>query len=107
MDLRFATVEDREKVIGLIAAAAAEASVKLTPDEAASTPAEFRRADGTSVFHPRHSEVYTADATFRAEAALLARAEDHAGPTIPESHLRSEEHTSELQSLMRISYAVF
>src|SRR3546814_3480383 len=24
-----------------------------------------------------------------------------------ESHLRSEEHTSELQSLMRISYAVF
>src|SRR3546814_1272701 len=25
----------------------------------------------------------------------------------PESHSRSEEHTSELQSLMRISYAVF
>src|SRR3546814_3195986 len=25
----------------------------------------------------------------------------------PRSHLRSEEHTSELQSLMRISYAVF
>src|SRR3546814_7823828 len=25
----------------------------------------------------------------------------------PESRLRSEEHTSELQSLMRISYAVF
>src|SRR3546814_10285325 len=25
----------------------------------------------------------------------------------PEQHLRSEEHTSELQSLMRISYAVF
>src|SRR3546814_2782925 len=27
--------------------------------------------------------------------------------TVQESHLRSEEHTSELQSLMRISYAVF
>src|SRR3546814_4330608 len=28
-------------------------------------------------------------------------------PVIPASHYRSEEHTSELQSLMRISYAVF
>src|SRR3546814_2209177 len=28
-------------------------------------------------------------------------------PTWPPYHLRSEEHTSELQSLMRISYAVF
>src|SRR3546814_6325057 len=28
----------------------------------------------------------------------------HAGPVL---HARSEEHTSELQSLMRISYAVF
>src|SRR3546814_6725078 len=26
---------------------------------------------------------------------------------LPEKHKRSEEHTSELQSLMRISYAVF
>src|SRR3546814_7428890 len=28
-------------------------------------------------------------------------------PSVPFSTLRSEEHTSELQSLMRISYAVF
>src|SRR3546814_1029434 len=28
-------------------------------------------------------------------------------PRVAKSHLRSEEHTSELQSLMRISYAVF
>src|SRR3546814_6903127 len=28
-------------------------------------------------------------------------------PPPPEHHSRSEEHTSELQSLMRISYAVF
>src|SRR3546814_6260492 len=32
---------------------------------------------------------------------------DHSSLNAPElSHLRSEEHTSELQSLMRISYAV-
>src|SRR3546814_6811729 len=29
------------------------------------------------------------------------------GPHIPETGLRSEEHTTELQTLMRISYAVF
>src|SRR3546814_2760200 len=43
----------------------------------------------------------------------LALAPRHAGegtcpgPTVPATGLRSEEHTSELQSLMRLSYAVF
>src|SRR3546814_2816540 len=32
---------------------------------------------------------------------------DHAGMHATRRQLRSEEHTSELQSLMRISYAVF
>src|SRR3546814_3197635 len=31
----------------------------------------------------------------------------HADPGEPQAMVRSEEHTSELQSLMRISYAVF
>src|SRR3546814_4936680 len=39
------------------------------------------------------------------ESAARADAFCKAGDRIP--HLRSEEHTSELQSLMRISYAVF
>src|SRR3546814_4461533 len=34
-------------------------------------------------------------------------ARDRAGPADAELSRRSEEHTSELQSLMRISYAVF
>src|SRR3546814_6243480 len=33
--------------------------------------------------------------------------EDQPGLKLPRQHARSEEHTSELQSLMRISYAVF
>src|SRR3546814_2572907 len=42
----------------------------------------------------------------------VARLEDGAWRTLPAVHadnwkIRSEEHTSELQSLMRISYAVF
>src|SRR3546814_3588713 len=32
---------------------------------------------------------------------------EHVGPLHAGEHVRSEEHTSELQSLMRISYAVF
>src|SRR3546814_4741818 len=45
----------------------------------------------------------TVEATPDAEAVLTARA---AG-TVTRIFKRSEEHTSELQSLMRISYAVF
>src|SRR3546814_7628086 len=49
-------------------------------------------------------------AVFRVPAAMreqnpLGRPADH--PLGRAVHLRSEEHTSELQSLMRISYAVF
>src|SRR3546814_5660582 len=39
--------------------------------------------------------------------ALLARDKARIGRHVGRLHLRSEEHTSELQSLMRISYAVF
>src|SRR3546814_7421608 len=39
--------------------------------------------------------------------AVAADAEGEAAAAQPEIHGRSEEHTSELQSLMRISYAVF
>src|SRR3546814_6437415 len=47
------------------------------------------------------------DLAVRGEAAVrwMALAQCFAGP--PEDPPRSEEHTSELQSLMRISYAVF
>src|SRR3546814_4368910 len=39
--------------------------------------------------------------------ALFGVGAGAAAPETPEGHIRSEEHTSELQSLMRISYAVF
>src|SRR3546814_1406517 len=38
---------------------------------------------------------------------LSARLRQFIHPLLQRRHLRSEEHTSELQSLMRISYAVF
>src|SRR3546814_2530795 len=52
----------------------------------------------------------TAKATFGKTGELfiiLANLDEAAGGTVRLSGLRSEEHTSELQSLMRISYAVF
>src|SRR3546814_3629089 len=41
----------------------------------------------------------------KGEELVYPAAESRSRP--PRAHLRSEEHTSELQSLMRISYAVF
>src|SRR3546814_7391614 len=44
----------------------------------------------------------------RGDVAAMAVDEEEAVEAVPgERHHRSEEHTSELQSLMRISYAVF
>src|SRR3546814_2315933 len=47
--------------------------------------------------------------TVRHTGPTIARVHSHraAGRHAPRSRARSEEHTSELQSLMRISYAVF
>src|SRR3546814_1759831 len=42
----------------------------------------------------------------RARGHVIIAGYDHGTPPSPHQH-RSEEHTSELQSLMRISYAVF
>src|SRR3546814_2632553 len=57
----------------------------------------------------------TTDISFDLSAVALLGAPDRTPPAAPvpsatlldESSVRSEEHTSELQSLMRISYAVF
>src|SRR3546814_3891876 len=44
---------------------------------------------------------------FDSEDAMLAAYGTEHGKAVAADSLRSEEHTSELQSLMRISYAVF
>src|SRR3546814_5470470 len=41
------------------------------------------------------------------EAIVAENVDKPIGPMIADLYIRSEEHTSELQSLMRISYAVF
>src|SRR3546814_20323025 len=49
-----------------------------------------------------HAELRSAGRTGLIVQPLLLQWHPH-----PSGHVRSEEHTSELQSLMRISYAVF
>ncbi|TFD47007.1 conjugal transfer protein [Cryobacterium frigoriphilum] len=74
MPYRFASASDREAIVGLIADAAERASLRLTPPELAVSPVAFQRKDGTSVFRPKHSVVFTSTELLEAEARLLARA---------------------------------
>ncbi|WP_415853453.1 MobF family relaxase, partial [Sinomonas sp. G460-2] len=79
---RFATTEDREAVVGLVVDAAEAASLRLTPPELAASPAAFRRPDGTSVFRPKHSTVFSSETLLAAEDRLLERARTTASPTV-------------------------
>lgn len=82
MGWRFATVEDREAITAMVADAAEQASLRLTPPELATSPVEFRRLDGTSVFRPKHSTLFSSDTLLAAEDRLLQRARTTTGPSI-------------------------
>ena len=82
MGWRFASMLDREAITGLVVDAAEQASLRLTPPELASSPAQFRRADGTSRFRPHASVLFSSEALLAAEDRLLARADTLAGPVV-------------------------
>lgn len=83
MPYRFATTRDRETIVGMVVDAAEAASLRLTPPELATSPAVFRRPDGTSAFRPKASTVYTSEELLAAEDRLLERARTTTAPTIP------------------------
>lgn len=91
MGWRFIATEDREAIVGMIADAAEQRSVRLTPPELALSPAGFRRADGTSVFRPRHSERYSSITLLDAEERLLAASQSTAGPVVGAEPLEHAE----------------
>ena len=82
MGLRFATVTDREAVIGLVTDAAEVMSLRLTPPELTTAPAAFTRPDGSSVFRPRHAILYTSAALLSAEDRLLDLSRSTTGPAL-------------------------
>jgi len=83
MGYRFASTEDREAVVGLVVDSAEAASLRLTPPELASSPAVVQRPDGTSVFRPKRSAVFSSEVLLAAEDRLLERARTTTGPTVP------------------------
>lgn len=84
MPYRFASTTDREAVVGLIVDAAETTSLRLTPPELASSPTVFQRhIDGTSVFRPKASAVYSSKTVLAAEDRLLAAAQQRDAPTVP------------------------
>jgi conjugative relaxase-like TrwC/TraI family protein len=109
MGWRFATVEDREAVVGMVVEAAKQESLRLTPPELATSPEVFRRSDGSTVFRPRHSVVFTSAELLAAEDRLLARCEDRTAPAfgrgvlervVRKEHLLSAE---QVETLARIA----
>src|SRR3546814_2526557 len=77
-----------------------------TADVTASVPPTGEVAPAPTLLEPLALPDTPPDAPPPSADAAPFRVPD-AAPVSPASVLRSEEHTSELQSLMRISYAVF
>lgn len=100
MGWRFVTTADREAIVGMITDAAQERSVRLTPPELAVSPAEFRRADGTSVFRPRSAERYSSIALLDAEERLLAASDAMDGPVVSAATLARAERARRNRGLV-------
>src|SRR3546814_9893191 len=66
-----------------------------------------RRGGDTGAAHELAIEGHRAARATRRDAADAAVVVDELNEDASRKHARSEEHTSELQSLMHISYAVF
>lgn len=82
MGVRFASAEDREAITGMVTDAAEQASLRLTPQELASSPLLFRRADGSSRFRHPSAILYSTEELLAAEDRLLDRSHLTTGPTV-------------------------
>jgi conjugative relaxase-like TrwC/TraI family protein len=80
MKFRLATAADRDALHRQLIEAVQERSVLLSAPPPASTPAAFRRPDGTSQFTPEFGAVYTSRAVLDAEARLLDVSRSLTGP---------------------------
>src|SRR5699024_6489000 len=82
--VRFATAEDRLRVLDAVVDHATGASVLVTTPAVAHTPETFRRSDGISTFDARHGQVYTSHDVLAAEDFLLARVRATTSPVVDE-----------------------
>jgi len=80
--VRFATANDRMAVVERATELAVEEALLISPPELTHTPEVFRRADGTSRFRPRGSEIYTTQDLLDAESRLLKAGRATGGPSV-------------------------
>lgn len=86
--VRFAEPGERVAVADRVADLAVMSSVQLTPAEVGIVPDELRRADGTSMFRPRDSELFTTAELMAAEERLLDAGRSVGGPAVEEGVAR-------------------
>src|SRR3546814_2175638 len=104
-------------LVALVAAGIAVSPALGAPDRLApSRPLTIGMEDGIGSFTPASADPKLAAALarsglnasgFRFTPSEASKDEQHRVTVAVRKRVRSEEHTSELQSLMRISYAVF
>ena len=82
MGWRFASMQDREAITGMVADAAQQASLRLSPPDLTSSPVLFQRADGSSRFRPAHANIYSSKTLLDAEDRLLERSRSTTAPTV-------------------------
>lgn len=82
MPYRFASPADRDALVSLIVDSAEAASLRLTPPELATSPREFQGMDGSSVFRPKASAVYSSESVLAAEDRLREAAARREAPTV-------------------------
>jgi conjugative relaxase-like TrwC/TraI family protein len=80
--VRFASAGDRMVVVERTTEFAVGEALLISPPELAHTPVAFQRADGTSRFRPRGSEIYTTQDLLDAEARLLDAGRSVGGPSV-------------------------
>ena len=78
--IRFSAVHDRTTVAERVATRALARAVMLTPPETGIVPDGYTRADGTTRFRPRNSELYSIQALLDAEQRLLEAGQSTDGP---------------------------
>ena len=81
---RFDSPRARETAVDQVVARAEAGSVPIEPPDLAPVPAALRRADGTSVFRPRHAARYTSTGLLASEDRLLRLSRDTTGPAAPD-----------------------
>ena len=70
------------------------------PPELAYSPGVFRRSDGTSLFRPKHSVIFTSEQILAAEDRLLARGENRNSPVVDLAVIEAVSETEVLGHLL-------